>query len=175
MTAAQILAMSALGQAPAILTPLLRMQGIVRPPYNLVISNVPGPRTTHYWNGARLTGTYPLSIPINGMALNITCTSYDGNMAFGLTGCRRTVPHLQRLLGHLDTELKALENRHRRQLSSRPPPNRSATAANRARVMSATVASPASCALEPSRVGSAELMLTQRRVPPSATLASATA
>ena len=109
MTPAQILAMSALGQAPAILTPMLRMQGIMRPPYNLIISNVPGPRTTHYWNGARLTGTYPLSIPINGMALNITCTSYDGKMGFGLTGCRRTVPHLQRLLTHLDDELKALE------------------------------------------------------------------
>ena len=98
MTPVQILAMSAIGQAPAILGPMLRMQGIVRPPYNLIISNVPGPRTTHYWNGAQLVGTYPLSIPINGMALNITCTSYDGNMAFGLTGCRRTVPHLQRLL-----------------------------------------------------------------------------
>jgi diacylglycerol O-acyltransferase len=109
MTPAQILAMSALGQAPAILGPVFRMQGIVRPPYNLVISNVPGPRTTHYWNGAKLTGTYPLSIPINGMALNITCTSYDGKMAFGLTGCRRTVPHLQRLLQYLDDELKALE------------------------------------------------------------------
>jgi diacylglycerol O-acyltransferase len=109
MTPAQILAMSALGQAPAILTPILRMQGIMRPPYNLIISNVPGPRTTHYWNGAKLNGTYPLSIPINGMALNITCTSYDGKMCFGLTGCRRTVPHLQRLLMHLDTELKALE------------------------------------------------------------------
>ncbi|GEP35885.1 diacylglycerol O-acyltransferase [Nocardioides szechwanensis] len=109
MTPMQILAMSAIGQAPAILTPLLRMQGIVRPPYNLIISNVPGPRTTHYWNGAQLLGTYPLSIPINGMALNITCTSYDGNMAFGLTGCRRTVPHLQRLLTHLDDELGHLE------------------------------------------------------------------
>ena len=109
MTQVQILAMSALGQAPAILGPMLRMQGIVRPPYNLIISNVPGPRTTHYWNGAKLVGTYPLSIPINGMALNITCTSYDGNMAFGLTGCRRTVPHLQRLLGHLDREVRALE------------------------------------------------------------------
>lgn len=109
MTPLQILAMSAIGQAPAILTPMLRMQGIVRPPYNLIISNVPGPRTTHYWNGARLVGTYPLSIPINGMALNITCTSYDGKMAFGLTGCRRTVPHLQRLLGYLDDEVKALE------------------------------------------------------------------
>jgi diacylglycerol O-acyltransferase len=109
MTPVQILAMSALGQAPAILTPILRMQGIVRPPYNLIISNVPGPKSTHYWNGARLVGTYPLSIPINGMALNITCTSYDGKMAFGLTGCRRTVPRLQRLLGHLEDEVTALE------------------------------------------------------------------
>jgi len=109
MTPAQILAMSAIGQAPAILTPMLRMQGIIRPPYNVIISNVPGPKTTHYWNGARLTGTYPLSIPINGMALNITCTSYDGQMAFGLTGCRRTVPHLQRLLTFLDDEVAALE------------------------------------------------------------------
>ena len=109
MTPTQILAMSAIGQAPAILTPLLRMQGIVRPPYNLIISNVPGPRTTQYWNGAQLLGMYPLSIPINGMALNITCTSYDGQLAFGLTGCRRTVPHLQRLLTHLDEEVAALE------------------------------------------------------------------
>jgi diacylglycerol O-acyltransferase / wax synthase len=109
MTPVQIIAMSAIGQAPAILTPMLRMQGIVRPPYNVIISNVPGPRTTHYWNGARLDGTYPLSIPINGMALNITCTSYDGKMAYGLTGCRRTVPHLQRLLTFLDDEVAALE------------------------------------------------------------------
>jgi diacylglycerol O-acyltransferase len=109
MTPMQILAMSAVGQAPAILTPLLRMQGIVRPPYNVVISNVPGPRTTHFWNGAQLLGTYPLSIPINGMALNITCTSYDGLMCFGLIGCRRTVPHLQVLLTYLDDELTALE------------------------------------------------------------------
>jgi diacylglycerol O-acyltransferase len=109
MTPVQILAMSALGQAPAILAPMLRMGGMVKPPYNLIISNVPGPRTTQYFNGMRLVGTYPLSIPIDGMALNITCNSYDDQMAFGLTGCRRTVPHLQRLLIHLDTELAALE------------------------------------------------------------------
>jgi diacylglycerol O-acyltransferase len=109
MTPVQILAMSALGQAPAILGPMLRMSGVVKPPYNLIISNVPGPRATQYFNGMRLLGAYPLSIPIDGMALNITCASYADQMAFGLTGCRRTVPHLQRLLVHLDTELKALE------------------------------------------------------------------
>jgi diacylglycerol O-acyltransferase / wax synthase len=109
MTPTQILAMSAVGLAPAILAPMLRLQGISRPPFNLIISNVPGPRQPHYFNGARLVGLYPLSIPIHGMALNITCTSYDENLCFGLTGCRRTVPHLQRLLIHLDDELSALE------------------------------------------------------------------
>lgn len=109
MTPAQILAMSAIGTAPAVLMPMLRLQGLTRPPFNLVISNVPGPKKPHYFNGARLDGMYPLSIPIHGMALNITCTSYSGRMGFGLTGCRRTVPHLQRLLTHLDDELAALE------------------------------------------------------------------
>jgi diacylglycerol O-acyltransferase / wax synthase len=109
MTPMQILAMTAIGMAPAVLTPMLRLQGLARPPFNLVISNVPGPRSPLYYNGARLDGMYPLSIPIHGMALNITCTSYAGTLAFGLTGCRRTVPHLQRLLTHLDDELAALE------------------------------------------------------------------
>ena len=77
--------------------------------HNLVISNVPGPRTTQYFNGAELLGTYPLSVPIDGNALNITCNSYADQMAFGLTGCRRTVPHLQRILTYLDDEIGALE------------------------------------------------------------------
>jgi diacylglycerol O-acyltransferase len=109
MTPTQILAMSALGMAPAVIAPMLRLQGVTRPPFNLIISNVPGPRKPLHFNGARLEGVYPLSIPIHNVALNITCTSYDSRLDFGLTGCRRTVPRLQRLLGHLDHELSALE------------------------------------------------------------------
>jgi diacylglycerol O-acyltransferase len=109
LTQLQIVAMSALGMSPLLVLPALRLNGIVRPPFNLVISNVPGPRKPMYWNGARLDGLYPLSIPLDGQALNITCTSYSDEIAFGLTGCRRTVPHLQRLLTYLDDELNALE------------------------------------------------------------------
>jgi diacylglycerol O-acyltransferase len=109
LTPLQILAMSAVGISPLAIWPLLRLTGSVRPPFNLVISNVPGPRQPMYWNGARLDGLYPLSIPLEGQALNITCTSYSDEIAFGLTGCRRTVPHLQHLLGYLDAELDALE------------------------------------------------------------------
>jgi hypothetical protein len=52
---------------------------------------------------------YPLSIPLNGQALNITVTSYAGQVQFGLTGCRRTLPHLQRLLVGLEDALAELE------------------------------------------------------------------
>jgi WS/DGAT/MGAT family acyltransferase len=78
------------------------------PPFNLIISNVPGPKKPLYFNGARLTGVYPLSIPTNYQALNITVTSYVDNLEFGLIGCRRSVPHLQRLLTHLDDSLAEL-------------------------------------------------------------------
>ncbi len=109
MSPMQILMMSGLGVSPLAVLPALGLTGTVRPPFNLVISNVPGPREPMYWNGARLDGLYPLSIPLDGQALNITCTSYSDEIAFGLTGCRRTVPHLQRLLRFLDEELAALE------------------------------------------------------------------
>ncbi len=79
------------------------------PPFNIVISNVPGPRQPLYWRGARLDGNYPLSIALDGQALNITLTNNADNLDFGLVGCRRSVPHLQRLLGHLETSLKDLE------------------------------------------------------------------
>ncbi len=109
MSPLQILAMSGLGVTPLVLAPLLGLQGLTRPPFNLVISNVPGPKQPLYLSGARMVGMYPLSIPYHGQAMNVTCTSYDGRMNFGLVGCRRTVPKLQRLLTHLDTELKSLE------------------------------------------------------------------
>jgi len=109
MSPTQILAMSGLGVSPLVLLPMLRLQGITRPPFNLVISNVPGPKQPLYMNGARLSGMYPLSIPYHGQAMNITCTSYDGMLNFGITGCRRTAPRLQRLLTFLDDELAALE------------------------------------------------------------------
>jgi WS/DGAT/MGAT family acyltransferase len=80
-----------------------------RPPFNIVISNVPGPRKQMYWNGAALDGIYPASVLFDGQALNITLTNNGDNLDFGITGCRRSVPHLQRILTHLDTALAELE------------------------------------------------------------------
>lgn len=109
MRPTHILAMSALGVAPLALGMLLGHRGSIRPPFNVIISNVPGPDTPLYWNGARVDALYPVSIPVGGQALNITCTSNDNSISFGLTSCRRSVPRLELLLDNLDDELGALE------------------------------------------------------------------
>jgi WS/DGAT/MGAT family acyltransferase len=105
----QILAMSAVNGAPLALTPLPGFVSHTRPPFNVLISNVPGPKEQMYWNGARLDGVYPASIPMDGMALNITLTSNFDKLDFGLTGCRRTLPSLQRMIHHLEDALIDLE------------------------------------------------------------------
>jgi diacylglycerol O-acyltransferase len=82
-------------------------------PVNLIISNVPGPREPLYWDGARMQGMYPLSVPQQGQALNITVSSYAGQLNFGLTGCRRRLPHLQHMLSYLEESLADLETAKR--------------------------------------------------------------
>lgn len=77
--------------------------------FNIVISNVPGPKEVRYWNGARVEGLYPVSIVIDGSALNITLNSYANNLEFGLIACRRTLPHMQKLLQYLEDGLAELE------------------------------------------------------------------
>ena len=77
--------------------------------FNVVISNVPGPKETMYWNGAELDGFYPVSIVLDGMALNMTLTSYVDSLEFGLIACRKALPSMQRLLGYLDDALDELE------------------------------------------------------------------
>jgi WS/DGAT/MGAT family acyltransferase len=108
----QILTLSALTIAPLGLSPIPGFVDRTRPPFNVIISNVPGPQETQYWNGARMQGVYPLSIVLDGQALNITVTTYAGRLHFGLTGCRRNIPHLQRMLTYLEDSLAELEPEH---------------------------------------------------------------
>jgi WS/DGAT/MGAT family acyltransferase len=106
----QLLAVSAANMLPSPLVSMLGGGEGWRPPFNVTISNISGPRQPLYLNGARLQGIYPLSIPYHGQALNITLTSYIDRLEFGFTGCRRRVPHLQRLLVYLEDALVELED-----------------------------------------------------------------
>jgi WS/DGAT/MGAT family acyltransferase len=95
--------------APTILTLLTGLGGRTRPVFNITISNVPGPDKTLYYRGAELLGTFPVSVVTHGQALNITCHSYAGKMAFGFTGCHSTLPHLQRVAVYTGEAFEELE------------------------------------------------------------------
>ena len=105
----QALAVSAMNMASLTLAAVPGWVGSTPPPFNIVISNVPGPSQPMYYGGARLDGNYPLSIVLDGQALNITLVNNADKLDFGVVGCRRSVPHLQRLLAHLESSLKDLE------------------------------------------------------------------
>ena len=104
--------------SPQMLTRLPAIGSRVPPIYNIIISNVPGPRTKLYWLGAEMEAYYPISALAHGQALNITVLSYAGGLYFGITGCADKVPHLQRLAVYLGEALDELE---RTFIVARPP------------------------------------------------------
>jgi diacylglycerol O-acyltransferase len=78
------------------------------PPFNLCISNVPGPNVPVYLCGAKLLAHYPVSVITDGQGLNITLVGYLGQLHFGLVSCRELVPDLDVLADYLVDELDEL-------------------------------------------------------------------
>jgi diacylglycerol O-acyltransferase len=109
LSAGEIQAYTAISQAPLLLTQLTGLSSRF-PAFSTVISNVPGPREKRYWNGARLDGMYPVSIPMDGAAVNFTLVSNNENLDFGIVACRKSVPHLQRLIDYMEESLVELED-----------------------------------------------------------------
>ncbi len=78
------------------------------PAFNVVISNVPGPPVPVYLAGARMVAHYPLSIVVDGLALNVTLIGYHGGLHFGLVADRDVVPDLDLVAEWLTDELAVL-------------------------------------------------------------------
>jgi hypothetical protein len=78
-------------------------------PFNLVISNIPGPHFPLYLAGAQLLGHYPVSAIIDGAAMNITLHSYLGQLCFGVVADRDLAPDLWNIIDYLGDELAALQ------------------------------------------------------------------
>ena len=95
--------------APFLGQAILGFGGRGRPASNLVISNVPGPAEPRYLDGSPMEEIYPVSLLFNGQALNITGVSYAGEFNIGYTGCRDSIPSLQRIAVYSGEELDTLE------------------------------------------------------------------
>jgi diacylglycerol O-acyltransferase / wax synthase len=78
------------------------------PPFNLCISNVPGPNVPVYLGGAKLLAHYPVSVITDGQGLNISLVGYLGQLHFGLLACRELVPDIETLASYVVDELELL-------------------------------------------------------------------
>jgi diacylglycerol O-acyltransferase / wax synthase len=77
-------------------------------PFNLIVSNVPGPPVDLYYAGAKILAYYPLSAIADGQGLNLTVMSLAGGLHFGLLADRELVPDVDAMAGYLREELDAL-------------------------------------------------------------------
>jgi WS/DGAT/MGAT family acyltransferase len=99
----------ALFMGPFILQNLLGLGGRLKPPYNVIISNVPGPTETQYLAGSKLEAMYPFALLYHGMGLFIASLSISGKMGLGFIGDRDALPSLQRLAVYTGEALDELE------------------------------------------------------------------
>lgn len=93
------------------------------PPFNVVISNIPGPPIPVYAAGARLLAHYPVSVVADGVALNMTVIGYDGGLHFGLIAARERVPDVDRINDFIEEELATLLALAREEQARRAAPS----------------------------------------------------
>ena len=109
MSSTALIDYTVLISSPQMLTRLPFIGSRVPPIYNVIVSNVPGPRGKLYFLGAEMEAYFPISALAHGQALNITVMSYAGGLYFGFTACPDRVPSVQRLAVYTGEALDELE------------------------------------------------------------------
>lgn len=79
--------------------------------YNMVVTNVPGPRFPVYMLGAKMREIYPLVPLFTNQALGIALFSYDGGLYWGFNADWDAVPDLHELVEGVQQEFEALRKR----------------------------------------------------------------
>ena len=85
-----------------------RVADVANPPFNLAITNVPGPQQPLYCAGARQVATWSLPGIVDGVGLHLTAMSYDGRVHFAAVSCRELMPDLWGLVRTIPATLAEL-------------------------------------------------------------------
>lgn len=80
-----------------------------RPIFNLVITNVPGPRIPLYVAGARLLANAGMAPIFDGMGLILAVMSYAGRLSIGVTSCPDILGDPYRFTSYFEPALEELE------------------------------------------------------------------
>ena len=76
-------------------------------PYNVVVTNVPGPQFPVYVLGARMLACYPVVPLFQNQALGVALFSYDGRLFWGFNSDWDVVPDLHDLVAAVEHEIDA--------------------------------------------------------------------
>ena len=85
-----------------------RLADRIRPPINLVVSNVRGPRSLPEVDGGVVTALYSVGPILEGIGLNITAWSLGDRLCVSVLGCPATLPDPWELIGDLTTSAAEL-------------------------------------------------------------------
>jgi WS/DGAT/MGAT family acyltransferase len=96
--------------APGLMGGLTRLATRSRP-YNIVVTNVPGPTLSTYMLGAQLLETYPLVPLFSNQAAGIALFSYDGGLYWGLNADWESIPDLHDLVRELKLAFESLRKK----------------------------------------------------------------
>jgi hypothetical protein len=93
---------------PGMVLTLAHAATALPPPFNVIISNVPGPPAPLYLGSAQLEAIYPLSVVTDAQALNITALSFGTRLCIAVTSCPDDLPGIERFGTHLKTACREL-------------------------------------------------------------------
>jgi diacylglycerol O-acyltransferase / wax synthase len=85
-----------------------RLTASLSRPYNLVVTNVPGPSFPVYVCGARMIACYPLVPLFSNQALGVAIFSYAGRLYFGFNADWDVLPDLHDLVDGVEREIGLL-------------------------------------------------------------------
>ena len=91
----------------------LGLSNVMKPVFNTVVTNVPGPPVPIYSTGAKLISMHGLLCLMDGLALGHVVQSYCEQATIGFTACRKAMPdpeyYAQCLQDSFDELLAALD------------------------------------------------------------------
>jgi hypothetical protein len=78
-------------------------------PFNLVVTNVPGPQAPMYMLGAEMTECYPHVPLTDRLGLGIALMSYNGKLCWGFNGDYDLVPDLREFVAAIEASFRQLQ------------------------------------------------------------------
>jgi WS/DGAT/MGAT family acyltransferase len=106
---------------PSMLAAFARLATRARP-YNIVVTNLPGPQFPVYLLGTPMRAVYPLVPLSRNQALGIAIFSYNGRLFWGFNSDWDAVPDLHDLVNGIQRELDILTSAAGRSEAEPPPP-----------------------------------------------------